>query len=177
MVLEYLSHRQVNIPVEDRWRKRPDASINQTPGQSGCGLTLSPVCARCCVRTRISSWSVRPVTANCRYFGSCGHHRSSGAEYAAYQHCGLEHRPSGRYGHRPLSDRKFAGRSGRAARCLGVCTAAEGHQLRRRARRFARQGYHDHQARHRLVRTATAPATVAVLPCMRSSRSTAISAA
>ena len=39
----------------------------------------------------------------------------------------------------------------------------------------ARQGYHDHQARQ-AVPTATAPATVAVLLCMRSSRSTVISA-
>lgn len=60
MVLEYLSHRQVNIStVEDPVEKNVP-SINQTQVNPVAGLTFESVCARCCVRIRISSWSVRP---------------------------------------------------------------------------------------------------------------------
>ena len=62
MVLEYLSHRQVNIStVEDPVEKNVP-SINQTQVNPVAGLTFESG-LRCCVRIRISSWSVRPVTA------------------------------------------------------------------------------------------------------------------
>lgn len=150
MVLEYLSHRQVNIStVEDPVEKNVP-SINQTQVNPVAGLTFESG-LRALLRQDPDIIMVGETRdgRNRRYFGSCGHHRSSGAEYAAYQRCGLEHRPSGRYGHRPLSDRKLAGRSGRAA------TDAQGvSALRQRGRSYAagagaaRQGYHDHQARH-----------------------------
>ncbi len=152
MALEYLSHRQVNIStVEDPVEKNVP-SINQTQVNPVAGLTFESG-LRALLRQDPDIIMVGETRdgETAGIFGSCRHHRSPGAEYTAYQRCGLEYRPSGRYGHRPLSDRKFAGRSGRAA------TDAQGvSALWQRGRSYAagagaaRQGYHDHQARHRL---------------------------
>ena len=152
MVLEYLSHRQVNIStVEDPVEKNVP-SINQTQVNPVAGLTFESG-LRALLRqdpdiimvgeTRdgeTAGISVRAAITGHLVLSTL---HTNDAVSSIVRLADM--------GHRPLSDRKFAGRSGRAA------TDAQGvSALRQRGRSYAagagaaRQGYHDHQARHRL---------------------------